>query len=263
MPILTRDFLPAFNNSVAFVTKTRYTESKDRPSGMSSSEIARKKQMKEIKPTDSILFADMDENERAQAMAFFSAETATYKKGAFLWGGSGKIPFFALVLRGTVTVCCDEEDGSRTIMAVVTPGMVFGGSLAYLRREADVIPIAATDCKVLQLHPQNLWDYPDTPIARKVHRNFTVMLAVRSLEMNTRIQILSKVTLRAKIEALFRAYGARPDGRPFTLPFDRSAMAFFLGADRSALSRELGRMHERGVLEYRKNRFVWKRADRT
>ena len=40
-----------------------------------------------------------------------------------------------------------------------------------------------------------------------------------------------------------------------TIPFDRASMATYLGADRSALSRELSRMQAEGILTYHRNRF--------
>ena len=211
---------------------------------------------------DCPLFSGMNDEEFSQALHFLRAEQVTYKKRDILWGVCSVVPYFALVLRGTVNVCCDEADGGCTLMAVVTPGRTFGESLAYLEKKASVYPVAATDCVLLQLHPGCLREHIDAPVVRKLQNNFAVMMAQRALEMNDRIQILSKTTLRAKIGALFRHYGGRPDDTVFFLPFDRAGMAFFLGTDRSALSRELGRMKKDGVIDYEKNRFRWKREIR-
>ena len=81
------------------------------------------------------------------------------------------------------------------------------------------------------------------------------MLAERALSMNTRIQILSRLTIRDKLNALFTAFADR-DGRTVTLPFDRADMAAYLGADRSALSRELSRMKAEGLIDYHRNRIT-------
>ena len=39
------------------------------------------------------------------------------------------------------------------------------------------------------------------------------------------------------------------------LPFDRQQMADYLNLDRSALSKELGKMKDEGIIRFRKNRF--------
>ena len=41
----------------------------------------------------------------------------------------------------------------------------------------------------------------------------------------------------------------------FDIPFNRQQMADYLNLDRSALSKELGRMRDEGLLSFRKNHF--------
>ena len=53
-------------------------------------------------------------------------------------------------------------------------------------------------------------------------------------------------------------YGNR-DSRPVSAlefgPLDRQQMADYLNLDRTALSKELGKMREEGLIAFRKNRF--------
>lgn len=72
--------------------------------------------------------------------------------------------------------------------------------------------------------------------------------------MNQRIQILSRNTLRMKLTTFLSQYAAA-QGDSFTVPFDRASMANFLGADRSALSRELSNMRREGIIDYHHNWF--------
>lgn len=83
---------------------------------------------------------------------------------------------------------------------------------------------------------------------------FVAALASRTLSLNQRIQILSRRTLREKLITFLSQY-ATAQGDTFTVPFDRASMANFLGADRSALSRELSHLRKEGVLDYHRNQF--------
>ena len=74
--------------------------------------------------------------------------------------------------------------------------------------------------------------------------------------MNDRIQILSKITLREKILTLLNQYRHKFDSNTFDLPFDRADMAIYLGADRSALSRELSKLKQDGIIDFKKNHFI-------
>ena len=85
-------------------------------------------------------------------------------------------------------------------------------------------------------------------------RRFIMMLSQKTLSMNDRIQVLSKPTLREKLMTLLTQYSTR-EGKNFNLPFDRNTMAAYLGVNRSALSRELGKMREEGRIDFYKNSF--------
>ena len=72
--------------------------------------------------------------------------------------------------------------------------------------------------------------------------------------LHEKIRYCSIVRLRRRIWVYLCDRQPAP-GVPFTIPFDRSGLAAYLNADRSALSRELSRMKNDGLLEYHKNRF--------
>ena len=78
--------------------------------------------------------------------------------------------------------------------------------------------------------------------------------------MNTRIQILSKLSIREKLITLFSSYSS--DGsESFVLPFNREDMAAYIGADRSAMSRELSKMKKEGIIDFHKEAFRILRHD--
>ena len=112
-----------------------------------------------------------------------------------------------------------------------------------------------TDSQVLWLRCDALRGAAQSPLQFQLQARFTAMLARRTLRMNDRIQILSRGSLREKLNAFFAECARDAGGPVFDLPFDRAGMAAYLGADRSALSRELSRMAREGVVRYRKNHF--------
>ena len=187
------------------------------------------------------------------------AKRFRYKKGEMMLKVADKVSRFWLVLKGTVHVSMDEADGTHLIMASVSEGETFGESLCFLEKEAPVYAEAKTAAEVLELQGDFLHSHTSDPFIFLLQQRYTAMLARRTLEMNARIQTLCKRNMREKALHLFYHFGGRPDGIPFTLPFDRSGMAFYLGVDRSALSRELAKMQREGILDFTKNTFIWKK----
>ena len=74
--------------------------------------------------------------------------------------------------------------------------------------------------------------------------------------MIEKTEILCKKTLRSKILAYLEQEARNQGSRQFTIPFNRTDLANYLDADRSALTRELARMKEEGLVDYNKNTFA-------
>ena len=49
--------------------------------------------------------------------------------------------------------------------------------------------------------------------------------------------------------------------REFDIPFDRQQLADYLNLERSALSKELGKMRRDGLISVRKNHFILHHSD--
>lgn len=204
------------------------------------------------------LFSDLSEDDTSYALSFFSARRATYEKGEMLSRPGEALKRFGLVLSGRVQVCMEDFDGNSIIMAVVTPSHTFGESLCFLGNPASVHIYATEDTELLWLSTDKLKSGSDGARDRLIANRFTAMLAAKTLEMNDRVQILSKIKIRDRLITYFSQCVAKY-GSSFILPLSREDMAAYLGSDRSALSRELGKMRDEGIIEFEKNKFTVKR----
>ncbi len=202
------------------------------------------------------LFSGMTEEDFIRALTLLEANRRSYARGEYLCRMGEGLFAFGVVLLGTVQVYSDDPDGRGMMMANVAEGGSFGESLAFLHTNtAPVHILTTTGCEVLWLHTAALRAPSADPFLFALRDRFTAMLATRTLEMNDRIQILSRLTLREKLTTFFAEWEKRTGSRTFTVPFDRAALADYLGTNRAALSRELSRMQDEGLIEFYKNSF--------
>ena len=66
---------------------------------------------------------------------------------------------------------------------------------------------------------------------------------------------MAKRSTREKLLSYLSAESMRQGKLAFTIPYDRQQLADFLAVNRSALSRELSRLAEDGVIEYYRSSF--------
>ena len=99
------------------------------------------------------LFQDLEEEDRAYALAYFQATEKSYDKGAFLHHVSFPLSRFGLVLAGTVEVSMDDMDGRHLIMNRVGPGELFGEAYCFLGIDAPIAIQAIAPAQILWLSP--------------------------------------------------------------------------------------------------------------
>ena len=70
-----------------------------------------------------------------------------------------------------------------------------------------------------------------------------------------KVDVVSKRTIREKLLAYLSIQALQQDSRYFEIPFGRVELAEYLCVDRSALTRELAKMKDEGLIDYHKNAF--------
>lgn len=200
----------------------------------------------------------MTESQLKEALSCLRAREVSYKKGENLIILGNPINEFAVVLSGTVQVSCDDINGNRMIMATISKGEMFAESLAATGCEdSPVYANAIEDTVVMWLNADIIRrNETDTDVKRKIVINFINAVANKCLDMNNRIQILSKKTIREKVITYLSQMSQQGRKKELRIPLDRQDMANYLGVERSALSRELSRMEQEGIISFRKNYFV-------
>jgi len=200
-------------------------------------------------------FSGMDEKEIECAYKFFDAKEVTFKKGEVLNTITKPLSHFGIVIEGQVQVYLDDIDGNQIIMASVGPGDSFGESLCYLKIDSPVYIMALSDGSYLKMSTEKIDRVCQNGLDIEFRKRFIANLASRTLQMNNRIQILSKISIRDKLLTFFAECSKCGTKQEIELPFNRNDMAIYLGVNRSALSRELSAMQEEGLIEFRKNKF--------
>lgn len=67
---------------------------------------------------------------------------------------------------------------------------------------------------------------------------------------------ISRRTTREKLISYLSEEAKKKNSSRFTIPFNRQQLADFLSVDRSAMSNELCKMRDEGLLQFDKNQFI-------
>ena len=74
--------------------------------------------------------------------------------------------------------------------------------------------------------------------------------------LNTRIELLTKRSIRDKLIGYFTLISSKNLNKSFTLPFSLTDLADYISVDRSAMMREMKSLKEEGFIEKNGNRIT-------
>lgn len=198
------------------------------------------------------LFSGIAQGDIASMLSCLGARLGEYSKTEtiFMEGESARL--LGIVLSGAVQVVRDDYWGSRSVLAILEPGELFGEVFSCAALESlPVSVLALRDCRVLLLDCRRVLS--TCPSSCSFHslliRNLLQGLALKNLELTRKIHCMSRKTTREKLLAYLMDQAKKQGSSEFVIPCGRQTLADYLGVERSAMSAELGRLKRDGLLD--------------
>ncbi len=205
------------------------------------------------------IFGGMSEKEISTAMEKLSSVEKKYRKGSRILHAGSTIDSIGLVLEGSVTIENNDIWGNRTILSHVGSGQFFAETYGFLGDIPLLVDVVANEtCRILFLRVAIL----RTRIAKvepwmmKLTMNLLMITTQKNLMLSGRSFQTSPRTIRGRVMAYLNSIAIQKNQSEFDIPFDRQQMADYLNVERTALSKELGKMKKDGLIDYHRRRFI-------
>ena len=206
-----------------------------------------------------MLFRGLTDSEIAVALQVLEAHEKRYDKGETLLRAGSVTERMGLVLEGSVTIESNDAWGNRTIISHVGCGQVFAETYALLENEPMLVDVTASEnCRILFLRSGRIQSLQNSqnPWALKCITNLLTISMHKNLILSGRSFHTAPKTIRGRVMAYLNSVSLQRHSREFDIPFDRQQLADYLNLERSALSKELGKMQKDGLISCRKNHFI-------
>ena len=211
-----------------------------------------------VKNVRSPLFAGIDAGDMELMLGCIGYHIGTYRKGEIIAFEEENINHVGVVLTGAVDMIKEDIWGNRTMLVRSYPEDIFGETFACGEDTLSVVTfVAAEETKVLFLSFCRVMH--TCTHACRFHQtlveNMVRLIARKNRELMRKIEVVSKKTLREKILSYLSIQAQSQGKTTFEIPLGRVEWAEYLCADRSALTRELARMKDEGLIDYQRNVF--------
>lgn len=201
------------------------------------------------------VFSGLSGEEVRKILGTANASIKRFRKSEYIYLAGDYIDNLCIVLNGTVQMIQEDILGYRSIITALGDGAVFAENFLGQRCKRSIVSyLAASDSEILMLSLEKILNGEDLHNTRFV-ANVIAVLADNNTRMLEKTDIVCKKTLRGKILTYLEQEIGRQGSEIVEIPFNRTDLANYLDADRSALTRELSRMREEGLIDFEKNSF--------
>lgn len=205
------------------------------------------------------LFIGIREEDLAKMLQCLNARIDACQKDDILLLAGQPVSSVGIVLAGRVRIIKEDFAGNRTILAEIAPGNLFAEAFACARvNHLPVTVVSVTDGEVLWVDVRRVLHICPSacPFHTRLIENMLAVLASRNILLNQKIEHISKRSTREKLLSYLSDQADRQGSDEFDIPFNRQELADYLCVDRSAMSAELSRMQEEGILRFHFRHFV-------
>jgi CRP-like cAMP-binding protein len=207
---------------------------------------------------DSPLFAGIASKDLASMMKCLGTYSRIYEKGETILHVGDVVTEIGLVRKGRVYLTKEDHNGNSNLLAEITPGHLFGEELSCIgQMKSDVNIISAQKTEVLFLDIGRVTTQCSTACVfhQRLIRNLLTVIAAKNHALNAKMEHMSKRTTKEKLLSYLSSLAGEDPFQWFEIPFNRQQLADYLSVERSAMSWELCKLRDEGLIEFQKNRF--------
>lgn len=169
-----------------------------------------------------------------------------------------------IILQGNVLLCKENSAGMRSIFSELESGEIIGETALRLEQEpSGYEAVAGSACRVLFIKINKIVrpGQATCHLRSRIIENMLTLLLENNRSMVQKLDLVSHKSLRERIIHYLSLQAQKNNSPVFEISFSRNDLADYLNVDRSALSRELQRMAQDGLIRFTRNQFELLKPD--
>ena len=210
------------------------------------------------------LFNNISDNDICYIVNALNGKIRQCKAGESVYSYGDKLTQLYLLIEGDLFMLREDVWGNNNIIAKIEPGECFGVTHTFLDdNTVSYHALTKHGCKYLTVDKKIMMrPFKDNMflVQEQLIRNLMYILIVRNKYLSIKIEHISQRKMRDKILSYLSYESQKNNTNDFYIPFTRNQLAAYLCVDRSALSNELCKLRDEGIIQFDKNHFILNNA---
>ncbi len=204
------------------------------------------------------LFDSITEQELGPMLDCLGSKIKIFQKGDYILSAGDEVNSIGIVISGQVEIVKEDIMGRRTLISSLGQTDIFGEAMACAGIKKSPTSVLAgsrtaicfTDYSRVVTSCTSSCGFHSLLI-----QNMLKLMAHKNLFLNKKLDYLSLKSMREKLSSYLLDQYSLQRNTSFSIPLNREGLADYLAVDRSAMSRELGRMRDEGLISFERNHF--------
>lgn len=204
------------------------------------------------------LFEGIAPEDRQAMLGCVGYHVAQFRKGDIVALEGENVKHIGIVLSGAVDMVKEDIWGNKTMLVRMGRDDIFGESFACGSDTLSVVTfLVSEDARILFMPFGRVMRScaMSCEFHHRLTENMVRIIADKNRDLMRKVEVVSKRTTREKLLTYLSLQAQLQGTRYFEVPLGRVELAEYLCVDRSAMTRELAKMKEDGLIDYDKNCF--------
>ena len=207
------------------------------------------------------LFTGITEEELSKMLVCFGGTIKNYESGDMIIRQGDIVSKIYMILEGSVYIEKDSYWGRRIIVQKLNElNNIALGLVASKNIESTVSAVCSKNAIILSLNFNKCSTMCTNACNHHVAliQNMFKILSKENIELLEKIENISQKSIRDKLLTYLSNESIKNKSSNFEINFNRQELADYLNIDRSAMSFEMSKLKNEGLIDFEKNRFTLK-----
>ncbi len=204
-----------------------------------------------------LLFRNMEDREILEALGTIASHRRVYPKRTLVMRDGDSMTQVGVILSGNLHLFYIDANGNSNLMENLGTGEAIGLLNAIGDYRLHISAEATTETEILFLNVSQLLRQHvlTAPVQIRFLQNLTLAVAQQAHRLTRKLEDSIRRSTRERLQDYLSGEFHKAGRRTFSIPLNRQDMADFLFVDRSAMSNELCKMRDEGLLKFEKSKF--------
>jgi len=205
------------------------------------------------------LFSGIGEDDITSMLNCLNTSLCHYRKNEYVLRQGEYTHSLMLLAEGRLHIQKEDYWGNLSILNEIRPGEMFGEAYATPNAGALMNDVVATEeSTAFQFDMEQILSVCPSacPFHKQLIKNLFCTISEKNRSLVQKLGHMSQRSTREKLLSYLSDEAKRHNSSSFTIPFNRQQLADFLSVDRSAMSNELCKMRDEGMITFKKSNFT-------